>query len=236
MANIKELITVEDLKAILDGCYEKAVNGIPKVTKPVDTLALEYLDKYKTKDKAVRKMLNMQVVKCTSSGFVTGFGGFIALPIAVPANLTSVLYVQLRMIACAAYMAGYDLNDDEVQTLIYACLVGVTVNKFLKDAGIKIGNKVAYNAIKKIPGEVFFKINQKVGFKLVTKFGEKGVINLGKIVPGVGALINGGLDFVETKTLGNRAYKWFFMGDFSGNDEKEERFKKSIVDVECVDV
>ena len=32
------------------------------------------------------------------------------------------------MIACTAYMAGYDLSSDQVQTFVYACLAGVSVN------------------------------------------------------------------------------------------------------------
>lgn len=34
------------------------------------------------------------------------------------------------------------------------------------------------NVIKKIPGAVLTKINQKVGFRLFTKMGEKGDINI----------------------------------------------------------
>jgi hypothetical protein len=233
---MSDVINLEDLKKVMDSCYEKAINGIPKVSLAVDDLAIEYLDKYKTKDKAVRKMINTQIIKCTTSGFVTGLGGAITLPVAIPANIGSVLYVQLRMIACTAYVAGYNVNDDEVQTLIYACLVGVSVNQLLKQAGVKVGQKVAYKAIEKIPREVFTKINQKIGFRFITKFGETGVVNLGKLLPGVGGVINGGLDFAETKILGNRAYKWFFMGDFSGNDDDDEQFEKNIIDVECVDV
>lgn len=37
--------------------------------------------------------------------------------------------------------------------------------------------------IKKIPGTVLIKINQKVGWRLLTKFGEKGTVNLVKLVP-----------------------------------------------------
>lgn len=42
--------------------------------------------------------------------------------------------------------------------------------------------------VKKIPNEVIKNINQKVGFRLLTKFREKGVINLGKCIPLVGCL------------------------------------------------
>ena len=78
------------------------------------------------------------------------------------------------------------------------------------------------SAISKIPGKTLTKINQKVGFRFVTKFGEKGVINLGKLVPGVGAVIGGGLDYTETKIIGNRAYKWFFEGELEQEETENE--------------
>ena len=66
------------------------------------------------------------------------------------------------------------------------------------------------------------KINQKVGFRFITKFGTKGIINLGKMLPGVGAIVGGGLDLVETKVIAERAYKWFMTGDFSEDGKQKE--------------
>ena len=80
--------------------------------------------------------------------------GGITLPVALPANIANVLYVQMRMIACTAYMAGYDLNSDQTQTFVYACLAGVAVNQLLKKVGIKIGEKIFDNLIDQIPGRV----------------------------------------------------------------------------------
>ena len=37
---------------------------------------------------------------------------------------------------------------------------------------------------------------------------------------GVGAAIGGGLDLAETKAIGNRAYKWFFEGDWGEQAEE----------------
>lgn len=82
--------------------------------------------------------------------------------------------------------------------------------------------KFANKMISKIPGKVLTKINQKVGFRLITKFGTKGVLNLGKMVPGVGAAIGGCLDFTETKIIADRAYKWFMDSDFVGDDNQFE--------------
>ena len=141
-------------------------------------------------------MMKNQIAKCTTSGFITGFGGAITMPVSIPANLGSVIYVQMRMIACAAYMAGYDLKSDQTQTFIYACLAGVTVNGVIKQAGIKFGVKFANGLVKKIPGKVLTKINQKVGFRLVTKF--------------------------CTKVIAARAYKWFILNDFSMQEDDKD--------------
>lgn len=117
--------------------------------------------------------------------------------------------------------------------MIYACLAGVTVSELLKKSGVKLGEKIATNLISKIPGSFLTKINQKVGFRFITRFGEKGIVNIVKLVPGVGALINGGLDFAETKLIGARAYKWFFEGDFSAEDTDQGE-PLDIVDFENV--
>ena len=218
----KTVIAQEDVMKILDSCYEKCLNGIPKVSPSVEEMANDYLKKYKTKEEACKAMIRNQITKCATSGFITGFGGFITMPVTLPANITSVIYVQMRMIACTSYMAGFDLDSDQTQTLVYACLAGVAVNNVMKQAGIKFGVKFANGLIKKIPGKVLTKINQKVGFRFVTKFGTKGVVNLGKLIPGVGAVIGGGLDLVETKIIAERSYKWFFEHDFSINKKDNE--------------
>ena len=48
-----------------------------------------------------------------------------------------------------------------------------------------------------------------VGFRLVTKFGTKGLINLGKAVPLVGGLIGGVMDLASTNIMGNVARDTF---------------------------
>lgn len=208
-------ITQAEIMQLLDKLYDQSVHGIAKVSPPIEVLANNYLEESKDTSTAAKKFINYQIAKCTTSGFLTGLGGLITLPVAIPANVGSVMYVQMRMIACLAHMGGYDTNSDQVQTLVYACLAGISIDQILKQAGIKFGNKFAMAMVKKIPGEVLIKINQKVGFRFLTKFGAKGVINIGKAVPVVGGIIGGGFDFVETKAIANRAYKMFINGNFN---------------------
>lgn len=216
-------ISQNEIMQLLDKLYDQSMHGIAKVSPPVEELANNYLEKSNDATTAAKKFINYQIAKCTTSGFVTGLGGLITLPVAIPANVGSVMYVQMRMIACLAYMGGYDTDSDQVQTLVYACLAGISIDQILKQAGIQFGNKFVMAMVKKIPGEVLTKINQKVGFRFVTKFGTKGIVNIGKAVPVVGGMISGGFDFVETKAIANRAYKMFINGDFNVSSEDDEK-------------
>ena len=187
---MKTKLTQEEMIQLLDTIYEKSLQGIPKVSQPINVLSDDYLMKHKTVDAAAKSFINYQVAKCATSGFVTGLGGLITLPAALPANIGSVLYVQIRMITCLAYMGGYNPESDQVQTLIYACLAGISVDQILKNFGIQFGTKLTTAMIKKIPGGVLTKINQGVGFRLVTKFG----------------------------VIAKRAYKMFIMGELNITD------------------
>ncbi len=236
MAEQKKLqITQEDIMKLLDKLYDNSIKGLPKVSPPIDQLANQYLEKNKDTQAAAKSFINYQIAKCTTSGFVTGLGGLITLPVAIPANIGSVLYVQMRMIACLAHMGGYDTNSDQVQTLVYACLAGISVDQIIKQIGVQFGVRFANAMVKKIPGQVLVKINQKVGFRFLTKFGTKGIINIGKAVPVVGGVISGGFDFAETKVIANRAYKMFILNDFSASKKTKEKDLVEVEDFEIID-
>lgn len=203
-------ISTDVLSNILDKIYNATLQGMPE-TKTCYDLADEYLAKYSSAEDAIDNFVKWQVRKCTTSGFVTSLGGILTLPVAVPANLTTVWYIQLRMIATIAIISGFNPSDDEVQTLAYLCLTGASLAKVCKEAGIKVGKQFTIEVIKKIPVEIIHKINRLAMQRLVTKFGTTGVINLGKMVPLVGGVIGGSFDFVGTKTVAHKAKDVFFF-------------------------
>lgn len=208
----KEKMNSGTMLNIIDVCYDKALSGLA-TSESVYVLANKYRSKYFNTKLAAQKMCEAQVVKCGTSGFITGLGGVMTLPVAVPANVSSVIYVQLRMIATLAVLAGLDPTDDQVRTLAYVCLTGSAAVDVLKKAGIKFGEKMLEKFIqKKISAELLKKINQKVGMRLFTKFGEKGIVNFGKLIPIAGGLIGGGFDVVDTKIIADVAYKLFMEG------------------------
>jgi len=195
------------IQQALDFAYDKAVNGVLGLDS-----AIELAENYKNDDhlyEQCNSLIRWQNIKAGTSGFVTGLGGLILLPVAFPVNFTSVLYLQIRMIAAIAHLAGHDLKDDKVKTMVYACLVSNGSLEILKNVGIEVGKKVAANAVKNISGKVIIQINQKIGFRLVTKFGEKGVINLGRAIPILGGIIGGTVDTISTNIIGNIARDLF---------------------------
>ena len=214
--------TQEEIMQALDMCYAQAIDGVPGVSETVEDLVDDYISRYPTEEKAAKSLINYQIAKCTTSGFLTGLGGIIAMPLTIPANIATVWYVQLRMIAALAKIGGFDPRTDQVQTLVYACLTGQAVGDIIKRSGIEFGKKLTTSSINKISGATLTKINQAVGFRFVTKFGEKGIINLGKAVPVVGGIIGGGFDFVSTRVIANNAYRMFI------NDEETD----DVVDIE----
>jgi hypothetical protein len=192
----------------LDYAYGIAIDGIPGFDS-AEELALNYMDKGTDKGEICQSLIKWQIAKAGSSGFLTGLGGIITMPVTIPANLSSVMYVQIRMIAAIAFVGGYDLKDDRVKTLVYMCLAGNAAKDILKDMGIVLGRRLTIEMIKNISEKTIITINQKVGFTLLSKVGQKGAINLGKAVPLIGGVIGGTFDSITTMAIGKIAVNTF---------------------------
>jgi hypothetical protein len=205
--------TPQEMLDLLDRLYQQALDGIPGVSLPVHRLAEQYMQRHRPVRTAAKVFTRYQIAKCTASGFLSGLGGFLTLPVAIPANIGSVLYVQLRTIAALACMGGYDPHDNEVRTLVYACLANVSVDQLVKHLGIRAGTKLSLAVVKKIPAAALTKITQKAGAHFLTKLGAKGILHAGKIVPVVGGLVSGSFDFADTHRMAKRAYALFIKGD-----------------------
>lgn len=72
-----------------------------------------------------------------------------------------------------------------------------------------VTRKFAEQGLKRLSSEVIKKINQTVGFRLLTKFGTKGVVNLSKAIPIVGGITGAAIDGFSTNAIGKIAKKLF---------------------------
>jgi hypothetical protein len=189
---------------------DKAIDGVPPLSSAHD-LADEYLiDRgYNNHASRVGALINWETTKNFTSGFVTGLGGVLVLPFSLPAAFAASWIIQARMAAAIARIYGHNIHSDRVRTFIMAALVGDSLKDIAKASGIAIGRGVAKSLIEKVPGKVLIEFNKRVGFRLLTKAGEKGAINLMKGVPFVGGVVGGTFDAVACRVVGRNAQALF---------------------------
>lgn len=198
-------------RMLLDGLnwvYDRAVGGGYGFSG-ADETAEAYRAEAASIEDAINSLIRWQVAKASAAGFVSNIGGLITLPVAIPANLVGVLFIQLNMVAAIASMRGHDTKSDRVRTFAQACLVGSGAVDLIKDVGVQVGSKLASQALMAISGSTLVRINQMVGFRLVTKAGTTGVVNLSKMVPFVGGLVGGAIDGSTTAAIGGAAKMLF---------------------------
>jgi hypothetical protein len=180
--------------------------------KSCEQLYEEYAKSGRTPAECAENFINWQTTKAGAVGFVSGLPGLTFAAITIPADLTATVYLQLRMVAVIALLYGWDLRSDRLKTTAFLCLLGSSAAEAISAAGVKVGTKLTANLIKQIPGHALIAINKAVGFRLITKAGTTGVVNLTKLVPIVGGLVSGGLNAVATRQIGQFAESIFKAG------------------------
>lgn len=167
-------------------------------------------------DARVRSLIRWHVAQTGTTGFVTGLGGLATLPVTLPAGVGAAWILQARMVGSIAHLRGYDLKDERVRTLALAAIVGdATVTETVKRLGGEFATRGGKAAVSRVPGKVLIEINKKIGFRLLTKGGSKGVLNLSKAVPILGGVVGGTVDSAATRTVGEVAKRAFPATTFS---------------------
>lgn len=210
---MQELATVTEdthpMRRLLDGAYVQVLNGFGVFT-PATELAREYLAKNAgDPHRAAQDLILWQTTKAATSGFLSNLGGIATLPVAIPANISSVLYVQIRMIAAIAVMGGYEIESDKVRTLVYTSLLGTAAADILKDAGIRLGERLTRTAIERLTGAVAKNMASSVAARLMARLGLASAGNLSKLIPIAGGVVGAAVDAAATQAVGAVAVKLF---------------------------
>ncbi len=178
-------------------------------------LAEKYLNdnKYKNNDHRIDSLIKHESTKNFASGFVTGLGGLMTLPISIPAAVGASWLVQARLCAAIAHICGYDIDDEKVKTVIVLSVLGDAGKEVLKEAGIKISQDIARQIVKNTTEKVVYQLNKKIGFKLVSKVTQKSLSStMGKAIPLIGGVIGGSIDALACQAVGKSA-KYYFLKD-----------------------
>lgn len=205
---------------VMDWAFDKATGDIPGLGSSSD-MAKKYLDKYGSVNAAVDHLVKWQITSSATTGFATSFGGLPTMAITLPANIAGVMGIQLRMIGAIAELGGFHEQTEEKKTGMYLCLLGSQAGNTLSKTTGQFAIKFSTAALKKLPGSVLTKINQAVGFRLFTKFGQKGLVNIHKAIPVVGGVVGGSIDALSTYSIA-KAAKALFLNDIIDFEKQEE--------------
>ena len=191
-----------------DWAYGRALDGLPGLDG-AEELAARYAARHATTDAAIRALILSQTGLAGSAGFLTGIGGFVSLPIAIPANLASALYIQVRMIAAIAHLRGHIIRTPEVRGLVLACLTGSKVADTLKNAGTRLGVRMTRDIAGWVSPALLKKAERVAGVSATALTGAGQAAKVGKLVPVIGGVVAGGVDAAITQLVGRAADRVF---------------------------
>lgn len=148
-----------------------------------------------TVDGAVDLVVAAARKQAAAGGFVTGLGGFVTLPVALPANVAGFYVIATRMVAAIAVLRGFDVDDPKVRAAVLLVLSGEDASKVLSRVGIHgSGGAVTRVLTSQLPSSAAMLVQKGVGFQLVTKLGTGILRRLGRAVPLAGAVVGAGSD------------------------------------------
>ncbi|PWC14322.1 EcsC family protein [Brenneria roseae subsp. americana] len=185
----------------LDMLYDHAIQGIPGMDS-AQKLADNYRKAFPTKNDAVANLIRWESVKAATSGFITGLGGITVLPVTLPASLTGLLFIQIRMIAAIAIIGGYSVYDIRTRNFIYICLGTSAVKETLRLGGGHLLSRLSNKDVQEI--------SKLVTTKLVGQLATGRLLGTApRYTPLLGGFVSGGLDWLTVRTTGEFARRVF---------------------------
>lgn len=163
------------------------------------------LAEHREVEPAIDALVRSHLRLAAANGFVTGLGGFAAIPIALPANVLGFYLVATRMVAGIATSRGHDISAPEVRTAVLLALVSADVDDLVGRAG-NAGSGQFFNlAAQRLPGPILMAVRKGILFRLLARIGKRSFARFGRAVPVAGGLVGAGLDTYLLKRIADHA-------------------------------
>jgi hypothetical protein len=189
---------------IVTRLVDAGIDGVGPLDPAADAAEAARAAAGSTED-AIERLVATHLKLAAAGGFVTGLGGFVTLPVALPANVAGFYGIATRLVAGIAHLRGYDVTQPEVRTAVLLTLVGADSRSILAKGGISPVGKISDLALQRLPGPALMVINKGIGFNLLSQLGRKGLSRLGRGLPLAGGVIGGGLDYWLLRRIAQNA-------------------------------
>lgn len=161
-------------------------------------------------DAAIDRVVRTHLAYGGAGGFLTGLGGFVTMPVALPANVVEFYLVATRMTAAIAALRGYDIRQGQIRTAVLLTLVGADADDLLKKAGVMApASRLTNLAAQRLPGPALMVVNKAIGFRLLSQVGRSTFARFGRAVPLVGGAVGAGLDVYLLRRIADNARREF---------------------------
>ena len=144
-------------------------------------------------EEAIERLVRDHVARGAVGGFVTGIGGYLTLPVALPVNLAEFYIVATRMVGAIAIVRGYDIRRPDVRTAVLLTLVASRSDEALAKEGIGAG-KLPRIGLRRMPPGALMLVNKAILFRLLRRANKRAFSGLGRGLPLMGAGIGTVLD------------------------------------------
>jgi uncharacterized protein (DUF697 family) len=103
---------------------QRAINGIGPLPPAADAAEKQLREQDGMVDQAIHELIENHVSYAAAQGFATNIGGLATAAAAIPANITGLALLQVRLVAGIAHLRGHDLADPRVRNAIVLCALG----------------------------------------------------------------------------------------------------------------
>jgi len=205
---VKERL-VEMIAQALEWVFDNATSG-----------SVELAESYRLKwagdrEQSIDDIIRSHTRYAAVVGFMTGVGGILSTPVAAPLNISSVIVIQVRLIAAIAHLRGYALSDPKVKALVFICLTGSGAAALVQELGFSVGKRIGARILAQGTQLTVKKFNAALARHLLLRYGARKAVVRG--TPVIGGLVGGAIDAGVTlgiastaktvfKPVGARAY------------------------------
>ena len=179
--------------ALVDRLLDVGIDGRGRF-EPAQAVAVAARREHPDVERAVDAVIARHLRLAAANGFVTGLGGFVTLPVALPANVLGFYAVATRMVAAVAALRGYDLRERGVRSAVMLALVGADADDLLHSVGVPTTGRLASLASQRLPAPAAMVLHKGIGFRLLSTAGRSVFARFGSGVPVLGGAVGAGLD------------------------------------------
>ena len=154
---------------------------------------------------AVRRLTTTHVRLAASSGLLTSLGGAATMLVTAPAGVTGLYLVCTRLAASVAHARGHDLDDPVVRTAILLCVLGPDGSELAERTGLDLQGVSLLTGLRRLPPEVREQLDHRIAYRLASRAGRRGVLNLTKLIPLVAGPIGAGADGIAARSVATYA-------------------------------